>query len=80
MALTGSGRSETQTSARPPETIGLCPPRTGSRVFTDYGDRLIGTSANTFTEHLRNRETQRFGDLRKKLAILANNGFLNVCP
>ena len=80
MALTGSGRSETQTSARPPETIGLCPPRTRSRIFTDYGDRLICTRAKTLANDIGNRETQRSSDLREKLAILANNGFLDVCP
>jgi len=80
MSLTGSGRSETQSSTRSPETIGLCPPRTGSRVFTDYGYRLISAGANTFTEHFGDRKTQRSSDLRKKLAILANDGFLDVCP
>ena len=80
MALTGGGRSETQSRTRSPETIGLRPPRTDSRIFTDYGDRLIGTSAETLANDIGNREAQRFGDLRKKLAILANDGFLDVCP
>jgi hypothetical protein len=80
MALTGSGRSETQPRTRPPETIGLRPPRTGARIFTNYGDRLVSARTQTLANDIGDRETQRPSDLRKKLAILSNDGFLDVCP